>query len=177
MRKFHTLALSSTLLITPAALAEGLSTSSQDTFERSDNVTLPIEVTSGNCPSTVELWQEYAINYEAGEHSGFMLNVTALAQGNTEFVDSQEYSVTFRTPLIPEFYSCVAYLDDDNTLDESDQYYRQMYDIWFGQGHVYFHFDISPIAPEPHERDWYYANITHQEIVGQYPYVRWAVGD
>ena len=158
------------------ARAAGLSPSSQN-FERLDNVVLPVEVTSGSCPNTVELWQEYDPNYEAGDHSGLMLNVTSIGQGSTEFVDSQEHSVTFRTPLAPQFYSCVADLGQDDTFDESAQYYRKLYDVWFGQGYVYFRLDISSIAPEPHERDWYYADITHQAIVGQYPYVRWAVGD
>ncbi|MEM6251780.1 MAG: hypothetical protein AAF821_02555 [Cyanobacteria bacterium P01_D01_bin.156] len=170
-------ATSAAFLMVPAASANGLSLSSRDTFERMDNIILPVEATSGSCPSTVELWQESAVSYEAGDHSGLMLNVVAIAQGNTEFIDSQEYSVTFRSPLKPEFYSCVAYLGNDANFDEIAQYYRKLYDIWFSQGHVYFRLDISPIAPEPHERDWYYANITHQEIVGQYPYVRWAVGD
>ena len=169
--------LSTTVLaLAPPVMAAGLSPSSQENFARLDDVVLPVEVTAGNCPDEIRLWREYALNFEVGDHSGIMLDIASISQGKTEFIDSQEHSVTFRTPLTPEFYSCVASLGDGDNLDHGAQHYRQLYDLWFGQGHVYFHFDISPIAPEPHE-DWYFAKITHQEIVGQYPYVRWAVGD
>ena len=161
---------SSLLLAAPHAMAEGLSSSSRDTFERRDDLILPIEVTSGSCPEQVRFWQETRRNFEAGENNGTMLDVSSISRGKTEFIDSQEHSVTFRAPVVPEFYSCVG------QLGESDDFYRSLYYLWFDQGYVYFRFDIGAIAPEPHE-NWYFANITHQEIVGQYPYVRWAVGD
>ncbi|MEM8611631.1 MAG: hypothetical protein AAGF93_06400 [Cyanobacteria bacterium P01_H01_bin.105] len=162
--------LASTLLLTAPAMAEGLSPSSQDTFERLDDLVLSIDVVSGSCPDQVRFWQETRREFEAGENNGTMLDVSSLSQGNTEFIDNQEHSVTFRAPLTPEFYSCTGY------LGESDTYARNLYHLWFEQGYVYFKFDVGPIAPEPDE-NWYFANITHQEIVGQYPYVRWAVGD
>ena len=178
MTRLHSLALllSCSLLSMPTARAEGLSPSSRDTFERRDDVILPITTTAGNCPNEIRLWRESAIQFEAGDSIGLMLDVTSISQGQTEFIDSQQQSVTFRNPLNPEFYTCVGYLGNSETLDDSARHYRKLYDIWFGQGHIYFQFDIGPIAPEPHE-NWYYAAITHQDIVGQYPYVRWAVGD
>ena len=164
------LVTSSLLLMAPYAMAEGLSSSSQNTFERLDDLILPIEVVSGSCPEQVRFWQETRRNFEAGEHNGTMLDMSSISQGKTEFIDSQEYSVTFRAPLAPEFYSCTG------NLGESDAYGHNLHHVWFKQGYVYFRFDIGSIAPAPDE-NWYFANITHQEIVGQYPYVRWAVGD
>ncbi|NEZ63273.1 hypothetical protein D0962_10835 [Leptolyngbyaceae cyanobacterium CCMR0082] len=172
------LLVGSLLLMGPAAIAQaltgqfaqGLSPSSRDDFERLDDLIIPIEATSGSCPQEVRFWKETHRNFEAGENSGIMLDVSSVSRGKTEFIDSQEHSVTFRTPLAPEFYNCVG------KLGESEEHYRPLYSLWFEEGHVYFHFDISPIAPEPHE-NWYFATITHQEIVGQYPYVRWAAGD
>ncbi|MBT9313101.1 hypothetical protein [Leptothoe kymatousa] len=170
------LLLISTVSIAPSAMAEGLSPSSRDTFERRDDIALPVETTAGDCPTEIRIWQESAIQFEAGDSIGMMLDVSTMGQGKTEFMDSQQQSVTFRTPLNQAFYNCVGYLGDGNTLDEAAQHYRQLYDIWFGQGHVYFQFDIGPIAPQADE-NWYFANITHQDIVGQYPYVRWTFGD
>lgn len=160
----------SLFLAAPHAMAEGLSPSSHDKFERLDDLILPIEVVSGSCPEQVRFWRETRREFEAGENNGTMLDVSSISRGKTEFIDSQEHSVTFRAPVVPEFYSCVG------QLGESDDLYRLLYHLWFEQGYVYFRFDIGAIAPELHE-NWYFANITHQEIVGQYPYVRWAVGD
>ncbi|MEM1254474.1 MAG: hypothetical protein AAGI69_18740 [Cyanobacteria bacterium P01_H01_bin.21] len=169
---FRTAALliSSLLLTTTATVAEGLSPSSHDTFDRLDDLIIPIDISSGSCPIQVRFWQETRRDFEAGDNIGMMLDVSAISRGKTEFLESQEHSVTFKTPLAPQFYSCVG------TLGDSDQHYRHLYDLWFEQGHVYFRFDIGAIAPAPDE-NWYFATITHQEIVGQYPYVRWAVGD
>ncbi|EKV01875.1 hypothetical protein Lepto7375DRAFT_4068 [Leptolyngbya sp. PCC 7375] len=164
------LLVGSLLLTVPAAIAEGLSTSSHDTFDRLEDLIIPIDVASGSCPDQVRFWREIRRDFEAGESSGIMLDVASISRGKTEFIDSQEYFVTFKTPLAPEFYTCVG------SLGESDEHYRSLYHLWFEQGHVYFRFDIGAIAPEPDE-NWYFATITHQEIVGQYPYVRWAVGD
>ena len=161
---------SSLLLTTTAAVAEGLSPSSHDTFERLDDLIIPIDITSGSCPTQVRFWRETQRTFEAGDNVGMMLDVSAISRGKTEFIDSREHSVTFKTPLAPQFYTCVG------SLGESDEHYRSLYHLWFEQGHVYFRFDIGEIAPEP-EENWYFATITHQEIVGQYPYVRWAVGD
>ncbi len=176
MLRIIPLAVSTSLIVSPSALAEGLSPSSRDTFERSDDIVLPVSVTAGSCPSEIRFWQEYNPHMEAGDSLGLMLDVATLSRGKTEFIDSQEHSVTFRTPLAPQFYSCVANLGNSDQLDDSARHYRRLYDIWFEQGYVYFHFDVSPIAPAP-EEDWYFAGITHQEIVGQYPYVRWIVAD
>lgn len=166
-----TLLLASSLLLTaPHALAEGLSPSSHDTFERLDDLVLPVNVVSGSCPDQVRFWQETRREFEAGENNGTMLDVSSLSRGKTEFIDSQEHSVTFRAPVVPEFYSCVGH------LDESDEHSQSLHYLWFKQGYVYFRFDIGAIAPAPDE-NWYFATITHQEIVGQYPYVRWAIGD
>lgn len=178
LTRFYSLALllGSPLFVAPAAMAEGLSPSSRDTFERRDDIVLPVETTAGDCPTEIRFWRESAIQFEAGDSIGMMLDVSPMGQGATEFMDSQRQSVTFRTPLNREFYSCVGYLGDGDTLDNAAQHYRQLYDIWFGQGHVYFQFDIGPIAPQTHE-NWFYAEISHQDIVGQYPYVRWVVGD
>ncbi|MEO0869995.1 MAG: hypothetical protein AAFY17_16495 [Cyanobacteria bacterium J06642_11] len=170
------LLLGSTLLIALPAMAEGLSPSSRDTFERREDIVLPVATTAGECPTDIRLWRESALQFEAGDSVGMMLDVSAMGQGTTEFMDSQPHSVTFRTPLNREFYSCVGYLGNSDSLDDAARHYRRLYDIWFGQGHVYFRFDIGPIAPEPHE-NWFFAEISHQDIVGQYPYVRWVVGD
>ena len=165
------LLLASSLLLTaPNAMAEGLSPSSHDTFERLDDLVLPVNAVSGSCPEQVRFWQETRREFEAGENNGTMLDVSSLSRGKTEFIDSQEHSVTFRAPVVPEFYSCVGH------LDESDEHSQSLHHLWFEQGYVYFRFDIGAIAPAPHE-NWYFATITHQEIVGQYPYVRWAIGD
>ena len=165
------LLIGTTLLMASTAMAEGLSPSSRDNFDRQDDLVIAIETTQGNCPTQIRFWREYESYFEPGEHSGMMLDVSSIGQGDTEFIDSQDNSVTFRTPLTPEFYTCVGSLASS---DEERQH--RLFNIWFGQGHVYFHFDVSPIAPA-YQEDWYFANITHQEIVGQYPYVRWAVGD
>lgn len=157
-------------MLVPVAMAEGLSASSRDTFDRLEDLIIPIDVTSGSCPKHVRFWQETRRDFEAGENSGMMLDVSSISRGNTKFIDSQEHSVIFRTPLAPEFYTCVG------SLGENTEHDRTLYTLWFEGGHVYFQFDINPVAPEPHE-DWYFATITHQEIVGQYPYIRWAVGD
>ncbi|MBE9065522.1 hypothetical protein IQ260_02515 [Leptolyngbya cf. ectocarpi LEGE 11479] len=170
MLRTTALLATSLLLTAPNAMAAGLSPSSHDAFERLDDLVLPVNVVSGSCPEQVRFWQETRREFEAGENNGTMLDVSWLSRGKTEFIDSQEYSVTFRAPLIPEFYSCVG------NLTESDEHSQSLHHLWFGQGYVYFRFDIGAIAPAPDE-NWYFATITHQEIVGQYPYVRWAVGD
>ncbi|MEO0397179.1 MAG: hypothetical protein AAF243_14515 [Cyanobacteria bacterium P01_A01_bin.137] len=170
MFRIVALLASSLLIIPPVAMAQGLSPSSRDTFERQEDLLIPVEVTSGSCPTQVRFWQESHRHFEAGDNSGIMLDVSTIGQGKTEFIDSQDYSVTFKTPLSPKFYSCVGRLGD------SEDHYRSLYDLWFVQGHVFFRFDITPIAPAP-EENWYFATITHQEILGQYPYVRWAAGD
>lgn len=169
------LIISTFLAWTPAAaLADGLSSSSRDTFERADDIVLPVEVFTGNCPSQIRLWQEYDPSVEAGDSLGIMLDVSTISRGSTEFINSQEHSVTFRTPLAPEFYNCVGYAGISNNLEASP--HRRLYRIEFGEGYVYFTFDIGTLALTANE-DWYFAGITHQDIVGQYPYVRWIVAD
>ena len=153
----------------PQAVAQGLTTTSGDTFERQADLMIPIQTMMGSCPTQVRFWREYQTDFEPGDHLGLMLDVSSIGQGETEFIDSQDHAVTFRTPLSPEFYSCIG------TLAHSDERQRRLLNMVFSAGYAYFHFDISPIKPA--FEDTYFVNITHQEIVGQYPYVRWSVGD
>lgn len=167
--------MSTTLLSAPITMAAGLSPSSRDNFERLEDLVLPLEVTAGSCPSQIRLWQEHNPHVPAGESLGIMFDVATLSQGNTEIIDSQPSSVTFRTPLKPAFYSCVATLGDGD-LDDHASYYRRLYDIQFDQGHVYFRFDVELDLPAS-EEDYFFAGIAHQEIIEQHPYVRWVMAD
>lgn len=162
------LIVSTVLFSSNVAVAAGLSPSSDDTFARQQDLTLPIQTLEGSCPTQVRFWRESGY-FEPGEQLGIMLDVSSIGQGTTEFIDSQDDSVTFRTPLKPEFYSCIG------TLAHSEERQRRPLNLVFSQGHVYFHFDITPLKPV--REDTYFVTITRQEIVGQYPYVRWAVGD
>lgn len=155
--------------LAPKAIAQGLSPSSRDDFERQTDLIMPVQPLMGNCPTQVRFWREYQTAFEPGDHLGLMLDVSSIGEGETEFIDSQDHAVTFRTLLPPEFNSCVG------TLAHSDERQRRLLNVVFSTGYVYFHFDVSPIKPAVD--DTYFVNITHQEIVGQYPYVRWAIGD
>lgn len=165
---FSLVAIATTVLLAPQVAAQGLAPDSQDTFERQQDLVLSIQAIAGSCPTQVRFWRESGY-FEPGEKLGIMLDVSSIGQGETKFINSQDNSVTFRTSLKPEFYSCIG------TLGHSEERHRRLLNLVFSQGHMYFHFDISPIKPV--NDNTYFVTIVHQEIVGQYPYVRWVVGD
>lgn len=159
------LATSAAFLLTPTARADGLSSSPLEGFERLDDATLPIKTISGSCPDSITFWRE-RFEFEHGAYTGVMLNVATLGQGETDVIDAQERSVTFKTPLKPQFYSCVG------TLSSGPQppvAHRHLYHLWFEQGHVFFRLDLGPKPADATQL----ASLSHHEIMGQYPYAQW----
>ncbi|MEO0869994.1 MAG: hypothetical protein AAFY17_16490 [Cyanobacteria bacterium J06642_11] len=170
MRAISTLVSFISLAVTagccvPMARADGLSSSPLEGFERLDDVTIPIRTISGSCPNSVTFWRD-RFDFEHGAYTGVMLNVATIGQGETEFIDNQERSVTFKTPLKPQFYSCTGTLSSG---PHPPVEHRHLYHLWFEQGHVFFRLDLGPKPADATQL----SSISHQEIIGQYPYAQW----
>ncbi|MGD1856571.1 MAG: hypothetical protein ACFB2W_20215 [Leptolyngbyaceae cyanobacterium] len=159
------LAVSAIACLTPVARADGLSSSPMEGFERLDDATIPVRTISGSCPESVTFWRD-RFEFEHGAYTGVMLNVAPIGQGQTEFMESQERAVTFKTPLKPQFYSCIGTLSSG---PHSPVEHRHLYHLWFAQGHVFFRLDLGPKPADATQL----SSISHQEIVGQYPYAQW----
>lgn len=159
------LAISAAFVLAPAAKADSFSSSPMEGFERLEDANIPIKTISGNCPESVTFWREQ-FDFEHGVYTGVMLNVATMGQGQTEFFDSQERSVTFKAPLKPKFYNCIGTLSSG---PHPAIEHRHLYHLWFEQGHVFFRLDLGPKPANPTRL----SSISYQEIISQYPYAQW----
>lgn len=159
------LATSAALPLTSDARADGLSSSPLEGFQRLDDATLPTKTISGSCPETVTFWRE-RFEFEHGAYTGVMLNVATIGQGVTTVSDHQERSITYKTPLKPQFYSCIGTLSSG---PHPPLEHRHLYHLWFEQGHVFFRLDLGPKPADAPQL----SSLSHHEIIGQYPYAQW----
>ncbi|MFQ4135533.1 hypothetical protein PGN35_004365 [Nodosilinea sp. PGN35] len=116
----------------PAAPTQDTPAAAFDTF-MPPNVQLPVAVTAGTCPATVDLW-ELGLGFEGGADHTVAIDFPAIATGPTEILHSEERRIIYVAPLQDEFAACVGTADSEALI---------MYSFHFGNGKVHFDLDLT----------------------------------
>lgn len=124
------------------------------------NITFNVQRQTGTCPTTVRLWSSSRW-YEGGAENTVIADTLAIA-GSARLVRSGKRLVEYTAPLKKNYASCVG---------EATSQELRPYKFRFGSGNVSFRVELPSDSPGlPSE-------ISVRSIVGERPYVRWAIAD
>ncbi len=126
------------------------------------NTVLNVERQSGTCPKTIGLWTSFRYYEGGGEHT-VIASILAVA-GSAKLTLSSKKLVEYRAPLKQAYAACVG-----KAIDESDG--EDRYRFLFRDGKVYFRVVLPP------DTDANPSSFSAVSILGERPYVRWAIAD